>query len=68
MKKIGCEYILFIDVNEVMITANQLHFQTADLEEGMCYYDNENIAFCGLNNFIQMLENYRSFILSNSID
>lgn len=66
-KKIGREYTLFMDDEEIMIRANQLHFQTEDLEEGMCYYDSESIAFCGLDDFINMLENYRNFFLSNSI-
>lgn len=43
-KKIG-GYTLFIDVNEIMITTNQLYFQTVDLEEGICYYDNESLHF-----------------------
>lgn len=60
-KKIGREYTLFMDDEEIMIRANQLHFQTEDLEEGMCYYDSESIAFCGLDDFINMLENYRNF-------
>lgn len=68
MEKIGREFTLFMDDKEIMIRANQLHFQTEDLEEGMCYYDNESIAFCGLDDFIKMLENYRNFILLNIID
>lgn len=30
---------------EIMIQANQLHFETEDLKEGMCYYDHESNAF-----------------------
>ena len=62
---IGKEYSLSIDDEEIMVRANTLHFETDDLEEGMSYYDNESIAFCGLDDFATMLQKYRLFILEN---
>ncbi|ELZ9704187.1 TPA: YacL family protein [Proteus mirabilis] len=62
---IGKEYSLSIDDEEIMVMANTLHFETDDLEEGMSYYDNESIAFCGLDDFATMLQKYRLFILEN---
>ncbi len=48
-----------------MIRANQLAFETDGLEEGMSYYDNESIAFCGVNDFFDMLDDYREFVIEN---
>lgn len=62
---IGHEYTLFLDEEEVMIKANQLAFETEGLEEGMSYYDNESVAFCGIDDFLSMLNEYRRFFLEN---
>ncbi len=62
---IGHEYTLILDEEEVMIRANQLAFETDGLEEGMSYYDNESIAFCGVNDFFDMLDDYREFVIEN---
>ncbi len=35
------------------------------LEEGMSYYDNESIAFCGIDDFLLMLKDYRVFVIEN---
>ncbi|CDG20386.1 conserved protein of unknown function [Xenorhabdus poinarii G6] len=58
----GHEYTLLMDENEIMIRANQLQFDTEVMEEGMSYYDNESLAFCGTDDFIDMLANYKEFI------
>ncbi len=58
----GHEYTLLMDENEIMIRANQLQFDTEVMEDGMSYYDNESLAFCGTDDFIDMLANYREFI------
>ncbi|VEB71899.1 Uncharacterised protein family (UPF0231) [Providencia rustigianii] len=62
---IGHEYTLILDDEEVMIRANQLVFETEGLEEGMSYYDNESIAFCGVDDFFGMLDDYREFVVEN---
>ncbi len=50
---------MLLDDEEVMIRANQLSFETEGLEEGMSYYDNESVAFCGTDDFLLMLKDYR---------
>ncbi|EQC00949.1 YacL family protein [Photorhabdus temperata] len=60
---VGHEYTLLMDDEEVMVRANQLEFETDEMEEGMNYYDNESLAFCGTKDFIDMLSDYRDFIL-----
>ncbi|MDX7999711.1 UPF0231 family protein [Xenorhabdus sp. Reich] len=59
----GHEYTLLMSEGEIMIRANQLQFDTEMIEEGMSYYDNESLAFCGTDDFIDMLADYRKFIL-----
>ncbi|KLU16422.1 MULTISPECIES: YacL family protein [Xenorhabdus] len=59
----GHEYTLLMSEDEIMIRANQLQFDTEVIEEGMSYYDNESLAFCGTDDFIKMLGDYREFIL-----
>jgi uncharacterized protein YacL (UPF0231 family) len=61
----GHEYTLFLDDEEVMVRANQLLIDTDCLEEGMSYYDEESLAFCGLDDFLLVLEKYRAFISSH---
>ncbi|MEX0444866.1 YacL family protein [Xenorhabdus sp. SGI246] len=62
----GHEYTLLMNEEEIMIRANQLQFDTEMLEEGMSYYDNESLALCGTDDFINMLANYRVFVLQNN--
>ncbi len=62
---IGHEYTLLIDDEEIMIKANQMVFETDDLEEGLSYYDNESVAFCGIDDFQNMLKDYCAFVLEN---
>jgi uncharacterized protein YacL (UPF0231 family) len=58
----GHEYTLSIDGQEVMIRANQLDFSQDELDEDMHYYDDESLSFCGITDFLLMLERYRRFI------
>ncbi|PHM49740.1 YacL family protein [Xenorhabdus miraniensis] len=62
----GHEYTLLMSEDEIMIRANQLQFDTEMIEEGMSYYDNESLAFCGTDDFIVMLADYREFILQRN--
>ncbi|WP_127957788.1 YacL family protein [Serratia microhaemolytica] len=59
----GHEYSLLLDREEVMIRANQLAFSSEELAEGMSYYDEESLSFCGLEDFQLVLRVYRRFIL-----
>ncbi|WKV49743.1 MULTISPECIES: protein YacL [Dickeya] len=58
----GHEYTLLLDSEEVMVRANQLAFETDELEEGMSYYDEESLSLCGLEDFLELLEKYRTFV------
>lgn len=57
----GHEYTLLMDAEEVMIRANQLAFETDEMEEGMNYYDEESLSFCGIEDFLTLLQAYRIF-------
>ena len=60
---IGTEYTLFLDADEVMVRANNLAIETDEiLEDDFHYYDEESIAFCGTQDFINFLEAYVDFI------
>ncbi|KFX05302.1 MULTISPECIES: protein YacL [Pectobacterium] len=62
-RRVGHEYTLLLDEEEVMVQANQLSFTTDELEEGMSYYDEESLSLCGLDDFLTLVEKYREFIL-----
>ncbi|MGC6388252.1 protein YacL [Ewingella sp. S1.OA.A_B6] len=59
---VGHEYSLLLGDDEVMIRANQLGFEGDEMEEGMSYYDEESLAFCGVEDFLQVLAKYRTFV------
>ncbi|VEA67667.1 Uncharacterised protein family (UPF0231) [Serratia plymuthica] len=59
----GHEYTLLMDGEEVMIRANLLAFEGDEMEEGMNYYDEESLSFCGVEDFLAVLKAYRSFML-----
>ena len=42
-----------------MIRANQLEFAGDEMEEGMSYYDEENLSLCGVEDFLQVVAAYR---------
>lgn len=62
---IGHEYTLLINAEEIMIRANQLNFTSDSLEEGMSYYDEESLGFCGVEDFLAALQAYRQFYLES---
>lgn len=64
-QRVGHEYTLLLDDEEVMINANQIVFETDEPEDGMSYYDNESIAFCGIDDFMILLENYHKFVTTD---
>lgn len=66
---IGREYSLFINTDEVMIKANniaisdnQTDHQLDELEQDFHYYDEESIAFLGLEDFEGFLRSYLEFV------
>ncbi len=58
----GHEYTLWLDGEEVIIRANQLEISGDEIEEGMSYYDEESLSFCGVEDFLQVVNAYREFI------
>ncbi|MFC3396624.1 protein YacL [Brenneria rubrifaciens] len=61
-RKVGHEYTLLLDEEEVMIQANQLEFTVDEMEEGMSYYDEESLSLCGLEDFLRLVAKYREFV------
>ncbi|MGV6989179.1 YacL family protein [Testudinibacter sp. P80/BLE/0925] len=62
LRLIGHEFTLSLDGEEVMVQANNLAFDnTEEMEEGFSYYDQESLAFCGLEDFEHFLLQYRTF-------
>ncbi|MDO4626858.1 MAG: YacL family protein [Pasteurellaceae bacterium] len=61
---IGHEYSLFIHIDEIMIRANNLTLNNEDelLETDFYFYEQESIAFCGLEDFEHFLHSYLNFI------
>ncbi|MFZ7199295.1 YacL family protein [Avibacterium avium] len=61
-KLLGAEYSIFISADEVMVRANNLSIdEQQELEQDFHYYDEESLAFCGLEDFEQFLQSYLSF-------
>lgn len=61
----GREYSLYISYDEVVAKANNLEMKFDDLDEigeGLNYYDEESIAFCGLEDFEAFLIAYQRFL------
>ncbi|WP_031518519.1 protein YacL [Siccibacter colletis] len=61
-QRAGHEYTLWLDGEEVIIRANQLEFAGDEMEEGMSYYDEESLCFCGVEDFLQVIHAYREFM------
>jgi len=61
-QRIGHEYHLWMDGEEVIVRANQLEFSGDEIEEGMSYYDEESLSLCGVEDFLQVVTAYRKFI------
>ncbi|CUU23003.1 protein YacL [Duffyella gerundensis] len=61
-QRIGKEYTLWMDEEEVMIRANQLALEDDGMEEGMNYYDEESLSFCGVEDFLAVITAYRAFL------
>lgn len=61
-QKVGHEYTLWLDGEEVIIRANQLDLEGDEMEDGMFYYDDESLSFCGVEDFVAVLSAYRRFL------
>ncbi|KAB8306242.1 UPF0231 family protein [Erwinia endophytica] len=61
-QRVGHEYTLWLDEEEVIIRANQLSFTGDEMEEGMSYYDEESLCFCGVEDFLAVAAAYRAFL------
>jgi len=61
-QRIGHEYTLWMDDEEIMICANHLALEDDGLEEGMNYYDEESLSFCGVEDFLAVMNAYRQFL------
>ncbi|WP_173632931.1 protein YacL [Paramixta manurensis] len=61
-QRVGHEYTLWMDDEEVMIRANSMSVEGDEMEEGMSYYDEESLAFCGVEDFLQVVNAYRRFM------
>lgn len=61
-QSIGHEYTLWMDEEEVIIRANLLSVEDDGMEEGMNYYDEESLCFCGVEDFLAVIAAYRAFL------
>ena len=61
-QRIGSEYTILLDEEEVMIRANLLALEDDGMEEGMNYYDEESLSFCGVEDFLAVITAYRAFL------
>ncbi|MCK3655907.1 hypothetical protein A4G19_09080 [Pasteurellaceae bacterium Macca] len=60
----GKEYSLYLSAEEVVAKANHLEMDLdafEEMEEGLNFYDEESIAFCGLEDFELFLQAYVKF-------
>lgn len=60
----GKEYSLYLNAEEVMAKANNIDMDVDDfeqMEEGFNFYNEESIAFCGLEDFEAFLQAYERF-------
>jgi uncharacterized protein YacL (UPF0231 family) len=61
-QRVGHEYTVLLDGEEVMIRANQLEISGDEMEDGMNYYDEESLSFCGVEDFMLVITAYREFV------
>ena len=61
-KKVYSEFSLLLTREEAELSAHALAFDTAEMDEGMVYYDDELYAGCGLDDLQRVLEQWRGFI------
>lgn len=59
---IGADYSLLLTHEEAEVKANVLHFDVEPAGEDLVYYDDEQLAMCGLEDFAKILTSWRTFI------
>ncbi|MCH1920240.1 YacL family protein [Shewanella sp. A3A] len=60
---VGGDLTLQMDAEQVRIYANVLDFENdTELDEDLSLYDAESEAFCGLEDFQQVMESWQQFI------
>ena len=55
-QRVGHEYTLWLDGEEVMVRANQLEISGDEME------DEESFSLCGVEDFLQVIAAYRKFM------
>lgn len=61
-QRVGREYTIWLDEEEVIVRANLLSLEGDEMEEGMNYYDEESLCFCGVEDFLAVIAAYRAFL------
>ncbi|WP_338561152.1 protein YacL [Erwinia sp. E_sp_B04_7] len=61
-QRIGHEYTLWLDEEEVIVRANLMSVEGDEMEEGMSHYDEESLCFCGVEDFLAVIAAYREFL------
>ncbi len=57
------DFVLLLEQDEVQITSTSLlHHEESELQEDFNYYDQESMAGCGLEDFLNLLESWLEFI------
>lgn len=46
----------------MIVRANTLNFEGDEMEEGMNYYDEESLCFCGMEDFLAVIAAWRRFM------
>lgn len=63
-RMIGSDLSLELDNEQARVYANVIDFEDdVELEESMSMYDSESQAFCGLEDFEQVLKSWQAFIV-----
>ncbi|MGL4250290.1 MAG: YacL family protein [Aeromonas sp.] len=58
----GGDYSLQLTHEEAEVKANVLHIDLGEDLDDLAYYDDEQLAMCGLEDFAQVLTSWRAFI------
>ncbi|MFV0574363.1 MAG: YacL family protein [Vibrio sp.] len=59
----GQDWCLFLEQNEIHISANRLLSNEEDeFDDGMSAYDEESESWCGIEDFEQVLHSWRAFV------
>ena len=59
---LGGDYSLLLTHEEAEVKANVLNIEQDEDLDDLAYYDDEQLAMCGLEDFAQVLGSWRAFI------